>query len=76
MVNEIEIIILKLIHNSYYFLQGNICSGLNNLDEALKLHTIGFDIRKAILGDHMQTAASCYKTGDLMNKIGNTESAM
>ena len=46
------------------------------LRDALRLHTIGLEIRKKVLGDHIQTAASCYRTGDLLDRLGQHEAAM
>lgn len=39
------------------------------LGDALRLHTIGLNIQKQVLGDHTQTAASCYRVGDVMARL-------
>ena len=46
------------------------------LEDALRLHIIGLEIRNKVSGDHIQTAASCYRTGDLMDRLGQHEAAM
>lgn len=61
---------------SYYFFQGNIRAGQGNIGDALRLHSIGLKVRKQVLGDHIQTAASCYRTGDLMDRTGKPDEAM
>ena len=61
---------------SDYFVQGNIRIGQGMLEDALRLHKKGLDIRKKVLKDHIQTAASCYRTGDLLDRLGQHEAAM
>jgi len=57
------------------FVQGNIRLGQNNLDEALRFYSFAFKIRKQILGDHIQTAASCYRVADVLALQGNVNEA-
>ena len=57
-------------------MQGNIRIGQGMLEDALRLHQKGLDIRKKVLRDHVQTAASCYRTGDLLDRLGQQEAAM
>ena len=50
--------------------------GQGHVEDALRLHSMGLKVRKQVLGDHVQTAASYYKTGDLMDKSGKPDDAM
>lgn len=57
-------------------MEGNIRAAQGRVEEALELHILGYRIRKEVLGDHIQTAASCYKCGDLLVKTNKLKSAV
>ncbi len=48
----------------------------DRLTDALSLHTIALNIRQQVLGNHIQTAASCYRVGELLDRTGNQDSAL
>ncbi|KAJ8133572.1 hypothetical protein O1611_g62 [Lasiodiplodia mahajangana] len=60
----------------YYFIQGNIRCGQGRFAEAFQYHSLGLEVRKKVLGDHIQTAGSCFRVGDLHAKLGNLPQAI
>ncbi|KAF4447328.1 TPR-like protein [Fusarium austroafricanum] len=60
----------------YYFTQGNIRSGQGRLAEAFQYHMLGLEVRRKVLGNHIQTAGSCYRVGDIAARMGNLPEAI
>ncbi|KAH9892369.1 hypothetical protein F4778DRAFT_750353 [Xylariomycetidae sp. FL2044] len=63
--------------NGYlHFNRGNILAAQGRFQEALEELRLSLDIRKSILGDHIQTAASAYRLGLLLSKMGQADLAL
>ncbi|KAL1608053.1 hypothetical protein SLS60_002992 [Paraconiothyrium brasiliense] len=66
----------ELLNAYIHYNREKILSARGEFDEALKEHFIGLEIRKKVLGDHVQTAGSCYRTAVVMDLTGKHAEAM
>lgn len=55
---------------------GKIRTAQGLLEEALQYFTTSLEDRKKNQGDHIQTAASTYRTGDVLARLGRLDEAM
>jgi len=62
--------------DSDYYVSGNIRLTQGDLQDALRLQNIALTIRQKVLGTHIQTAASCYRVGDLLDRTGDRDAAL
>ncbi|KAJ8068936.1 hypothetical protein OCU04_002618 [Sclerotinia nivalis] len=71
-----HIAVFSQLNGYLHYNRGKIISAQGSPEKALREHYIGLNIRKQVLGDHIQTAASCYRTADLMDRTGKHQEAI